>query len=494
MSSTLKRVVRVARRLLKDAKVGARVGLCGEGVDAFDETAKLCFQVVVPEQGTKKEEQEEDKDEEDKDDEEEEEDEDEEDDVDRVVGVAFTLLNAVVYDTALEVHARASAAVLQAIVDVVFIGRKSRDTHGEQGEQSLQSASDVASRIAAVGDGEMAKVLFQCRQHNLGNDARVAAAMFELQLHVARRLLDTKTSGPQLLGCLRSMHTYYDRASKLYGLGLINNANAKQEAQATQEALANALFELAGLHVNKDATSGHQEALHQEALHQEALHQDVLKEEACHQEVVQQDVCGKSSDTLSESGLEDLIDSMMQASDGFDADSDDSGDAEVEDNLEDKFQQTSTRSTMDRQRLSEFPDQAWRKMKRQGHVVEPVLVNKTSKAWYVGTSEAKRGDMIRVVCFSDTHGLHRLVDLPDGDILVCCGDITMRGELDVLHDFNAWIGEQHFVHKLVVPGNHDLLLDARTIRVGPTKVTKVWKVQFERVAYQKSCLPRWIAY
>jgi hypothetical protein len=112
-------------------------------------------------------------------------------------------------------------------------------------------------------------------------------------------------------------------------------------------------------------------------------------------------------------------------------------------------------------------------MKRQGHVVEQVLLNKTSKAWYVGTSEAKQDDMIRVVCFSDTHGLHRLVDLPDGDVLVCCGDITMRGEHDVMHDFNAWIGEQNFAYKLVVPGNHDLLLDTRTAQAGPTKVRHV---------------------
>ena len=114
-------------------------------------------------------------------------------------------------------------------------------------------------------------------------------------------------------------------------------------------------------------------------------------------------------------------------------------------------------------RLSKFPNQAWYKMKRQGHVVSTVQVHKTEKAWYVGTIEAKRDNTVRVVCFSDTHGLHRLVDLPEGDILVCCGDITKRGEHVLMHDFNAWISDQRsFAFKLVVPGNHDLLLDFKT--------------------------------
>ena len=34
------------------------------------------------------------------------------------------------------------------------------------------------------------------------------------------------------------------------------------------------------------------------------------------------------------------------------------------------------------------------------------------------------------MCISDTHGLHRGVAVPRGDILIHCGDITNTGEPD----------------------------------------------------------------
>ena len=67
--------------------------------------------------------------------------------------------------------------------------------------------------------------------------------------------------------------------------------------------------------------------------------------------------------------------------------------------------------------------------------------------------------MIRIVAVSDTHGFHRDVEIPDGDVLVHAGDITMNGEVDVMIDFVRWIAELPHRHKIVVPGNHDRCLD-----------------------------------
>lgn len=70
---------------------------------------------------------------------------------------------------------------------------------------------------------------------------------------------------------------------------------------------------------------------------------------------------------------------------------------------------------------------------------------------------------MRLVCISDTHSHHRKLDLPPGDILIHAGDITYRGELDILNDFNLWVAEQKrekgFEHVVVIAGNHDLSLD-----------------------------------
>jgi hypothetical protein len=40
------------------------------------------------------------------------------------------------------------------------------------------------------------------------------------------------------------------------------------------------------------------------------------------------------------------------------------------------------------------------------------------------TSEKKS---LKIVCISDTHGKHRNLKVPDGDVLVHAGDITSKG-------------------------------------------------------------------
>ncbi len=68
---------------------------------------------------------------------------------------------------------------------------------------------------------------------------------------------------------------------------------------------------------------------------------------------------------------------------------------------------------------------------------------------------------MRIVCMSDTHGMHRQVDVPDGDVLVHAGDITAHGSQAEVGEFIRWLGEQPHKHKVFIPGNHDRSLETR---------------------------------
>jgi len=63
---------------------------------------------------------------------------------------------------------------------------------------------------------------------------------------------------------------------------------------------------------------------------------------------------------------------------------------------------------------------------------------------------------MRIVGISDTHSLHKKIkENLEGDILVCGGDITKKGSKDDVLDFNHWLKDLDFKHKVVIAGNHD---------------------------------------
>jgi Icc-related predicted phosphoesterase len=62
---------------------------------------------------------------------------------------------------------------------------------------------------------------------------------------------------------------------------------------------------------------------------------------------------------------------------------------------------------------------------------------------------------LRIVAISDTHRQHRKLEIPDGDVLVHCGDITMNGELSTIEDFSDWLSGLPHKNKLIISGNHD---------------------------------------
>jgi Icc-related predicted phosphoesterase len=66
---------------------------------------------------------------------------------------------------------------------------------------------------------------------------------------------------------------------------------------------------------------------------------------------------------------------------------------------------------------------------------------------------------MRLVILSDTHRNHRDIKLPEGDVLIHCGDYCLGLEKHqtaaTVYDFCDWMNEQNFKCKIVVSGNHD---------------------------------------
>jgi Icc-related predicted phosphoesterase len=69
---------------------------------------------------------------------------------------------------------------------------------------------------------------------------------------------------------------------------------------------------------------------------------------------------------------------------------------------------------------------------------------------------------MRAVIISDTHEKHRQIFLPEGDILIHCGDWTFTGAFNKVADFIHWMKEQDFKYKCIIAGNHELSLDHRS--------------------------------
>src|ERR1051326_8044265 len=62
---------------------------------------------------------------------------------------------------------------------------------------------------------------------------------------------------------------------------------------------------------------------------------------------------------------------------------------------------------------------------------------------------------MRLVIISDTHGYHRKLTLPAGDLLIHAGDFTRHGSDEDVAEFNDWLGTLPFPHKIIIAGNHD---------------------------------------
>jgi len=63
---------------------------------------------------------------------------------------------------------------------------------------------------------------------------------------------------------------------------------------------------------------------------------------------------------------------------------------------------------------------------------------------------------MRIVFISDTHSMIPTHPIPDGDVIVCSGDISNRGSERDIKNFAKWYDSLPHKHKITIAGNHDL--------------------------------------
>lgn len=62
-----------------------------------------------------------------------------------------------------------------------------------------------------------------------------------------------------------------------------------------------------------------------------------------------------------------------------------------------------------------------------------------------------------ILLLSDTHGKHRLIDVPKNiQMVIHCGDICDAGDMDQILDFFDRYAQLEIPHKIYIHGNHDL--------------------------------------
>jgi Icc-related predicted phosphoesterase len=64
---------------------------------------------------------------------------------------------------------------------------------------------------------------------------------------------------------------------------------------------------------------------------------------------------------------------------------------------------------------------------------------------------------MKIDTISDTHGKHKKIILPGGDILICSGDISGSGELGEVLAFLNWFADQDYRYLVMIAGNHDFI-------------------------------------
>jgi Icc-related predicted phosphoesterase len=66
---------------------------------------------------------------------------------------------------------------------------------------------------------------------------------------------------------------------------------------------------------------------------------------------------------------------------------------------------------------------------------------------------------MRIVFLSDTHGAKLSHPVPEGDLLIHCGDFSKLGKEKELLAFSEWFFACPHRHKIFIAGNHDLMFE-----------------------------------
>lgn len=68
---------------------------------------------------------------------------------------------------------------------------------------------------------------------------------------------------------------------------------------------------------------------------------------------------------------------------------------------------------------------------------------------------------MRVVAISDTHNKHNKLSLPDGEMIIHCGDVSGQGRTDEVFSFLNWFEKLDYQYKLFIAGNHDFFFEKK---------------------------------
>lgn len=66
---------------------------------------------------------------------------------------------------------------------------------------------------------------------------------------------------------------------------------------------------------------------------------------------------------------------------------------------------------------------------------------------------------MKIVAISDTHGKHKWLKVPDGDMIICAGDVSSRGYKNEIELFLNWFEKLPHPHKIFIAGNHDFFFE-----------------------------------
>ena len=67
---------------------------------------------------------------------------------------------------------------------------------------------------------------------------------------------------------------------------------------------------------------------------------------------------------------------------------------------------------------------------------------------------------MKIVLISDSHGLHGFYkNLPEADMIIHSGDISMRGTKNQVLDFLTWYSSLPYRYKIFIAGNHDFIFE-----------------------------------
>lgn len=83
------------------------------------------------------------------------------------------------------------------------------------------------------------------------------------------------------------------------------------------------------------------------------------------------------------------------------------------------------------------------------------------------SSPATAPPKVTIVCVADTHNKQPII--PPGDILIHAGDLTENGSFDEVQAGLKWLSSQPHRFKVLVAGNHDVLLDEEFLAKYPER-------------------------